>query len=148
MNPLLASLLLTMTPIAELRGGIPMGIAHGFDPRWFVPLAIFVNSLVYLPYRILLDRGLSRAKFIQVQVDKVRRKGQKYIDRYGFWGMVVFVGIPLPLTGVYTGTLLSWIFNLDFKKTYLAMLLGCVMAGGIVAGVTLLTGFTLPKLHL
>ena len=148
MNPLLASLLLTMTPIAELRGGIPFGIAQGFDPRWFVPLAIFINSLVYLPYRILLDRGLSRANFIQAQVERVRKRGQKYIDRYGFWGMVVFVGMPLPLTGVYTGTLLSWIFNLDFKKTYLAMLLGCVMAGGIVAGVTLLTGFTLPRIRL
>lgn len=132
-----------MAPMTELRGGIPLGIAKGLNPMWFVPLSIVLNSLVYLPYRLLLDRGLSRAKFIRVQTDKVRARGQKYIDKYGFWGMVIFIGIPLPFTGVYTGTLLSWIFKLDFKKTYLAMLLGCVMAGGIVAGVFTATGYAL-----
>jgi len=142
----ITTIFITLTPIAELRGGIPFGIASGFDPKWLVPLLIFVNSLIYPPYRLLLDRGLSRVGFIEKQVEKVRARGQKYIDRYGFWGIVVFVGVPLPFSGVYTGTLVSWIFNLDFKKTYLAILLGCAIAGSIVAMIVLKTGFTLPKL--
>ena len=139
------SLLVTMLPMTELRGGIPLGLFQGYDPKWFVPLCILLNSLVYLPYRLLLDRGLSRVNFIARQIDKVKAKGQKYIDKYGFWGMVLFVGVPLPFSGVYTGTLVSWAFKLDFKRTYLAMLLGCVMAGSIIAGVFITTGFMMFK---
>ena len=139
------SLLVTMLPMTELRGGIPLGLLQGYDPKWFVPLCILLNSLVYLPYRLLLDKGLSRVKFIAKQIDKVKERGQKYIDKYGFWGMVLFVGTPLPFTGVYTGTLVSWAFKLDFKKTYLAMLLGCVMAGSIIAGLYIATGFIMFK---
>lgn len=139
-----ATVFLTLVPIAELRGGIPFGIASGFDPRWLVPFLIFVNSLIYPPYRLLLDKGLSRVGFVERQVAKVRAKGERYIGKYGFWGVVIFVGIPLPFSGVYTGTLVSWIFKLDFKRSYLAILLGCVMAGSIVVGVVLKTGFTLP----
>lgn len=142
----MATILLTVTPVAELRGGIPLGISFGFDPRWLVPLCIFVNSLIYPPYRLLLDKGLSRVGFIEKQVERVRARGQKYINRWGFWGLVIFVGVPLPFSGVYSGTLVSWIFNLDFKKAYLAMLLGCAIAGSIVAVIVLYTGFTLPRL--
>ena len=139
------AILATVMPMTELRLGLPLGLIQGLDPRWFIPLCIVLNSLVYLPYRLLLDKGLSKVKFIAKQIDKVKEKGQKYTDKYGFWGMVLFVGLPLPFTGVYTGTLFSWAFKLDYKKTYLAMLLGCVMSGSIVAGVYMTTGFMLFK---
>lgn len=148
MTPSLALILLSaLTPTAEMMLGIPLGLHKGYNPLWFIPAIIVVNSLIYLPYRLLLDKGLSRVKFIAKQIDKLQAKGKKYIDKYGFWGITLYVGIPAPFTGVYTGTLLSWIFKLDYKKAYLAMLIGCTINGAIVAGVYQATGFILFKVN-
>ena len=66
---------------------------------------------------------------------RVRNKTSHLIEKYGFWGVTLFVAIPLPVTGAYTGTTAAWLFKLDFKKSMLAVLVGVMIAGVVVTTV-------------
>jgi uncharacterized membrane protein len=59
------------------------------------------------------------------------------VDKYGFWGLTLLVAVPLPITGVYTGTALAWLLGMDWKKAFPATALGAVVAGVIVLLLTL-----------
>jgi uncharacterized membrane protein len=71
-------------------------------------------------------------------IDRARRKIHTRVEKYGYWGVMLFVAIPLPITGAYTGTLGAWVLGLDPKKTFLAVLGGVVIAGIIVTLVSYL----------
>ncbi len=59
------------------------------------------------------------------------------MDKYGFWGLALFVAVPLPLTGAYTGTILAWLLGMDWKKAFPAVGLGVIVAGVVVLLITL-----------
>lgn len=130
-------ILLTLSPVVELRGGIPYGIMQGVDLRILLPVCILLNSLIYFPIAFLLYRGIDRIGFISRYVNNVRERGKKYVDKYGFGGLLLFVAVPLPFTGVYTATILSYVFNMPVLKSYLSMLLGCCISAGITVAITL-----------
>lgn len=143
---ILAVIITSVLPIAELRGGIPLGIAVGLDPLFAIPLSIFANALVFFPVyfglELFFDKLLFKWKFVNRILERSRNKGKPYIDKYGLIGLAVFVGVPLPLTGAWTGTILAWILGLNWKKSFLAVALGVIIAGVIVSLISLgvLTG--------
>lgn len=134
-------LLVTLSPITELRGGIPLGISLGLDPLFTFSMAIVANALLFFPILLALhlfyDKFLSRIQIFNRYLDSVRRKGNPKVAKYGFPGLTLLVAIPLPITGVYTATILSWLLGMNWKRVFPAIGLGVVIAGVIVLLVTL-----------
>ena len=135
------TLLATVLPISELRGGIPLGISLGLDPWFTFSIAVIANALIFFPIffalRLFYDKLLYRIPLFDKYLDNLRKRGKPRVERYGFWGLVLFVAIPLPITGAYTGTILAWLVGMDWKKAFPAVALGVVLAGGIVVLITM-----------
>jgi len=146
MNIILKAIIWSLLPISELRGGIPIAIAGGLS--FFVAYIICVAAnLLVIPivfffleniHHILLRIKIYE-KIFNKYIEKKRGKLEKYIGtKWEFVMLMLFVGIPLPVTGAYTGTLLAWFFKVPKKKAYAALSLGVVVAGIIVSLVVLL----------
>jgi uncharacterized membrane protein len=136
-------LLATILPISELRGGIPLGILkYGLDPLLIFFVAVIANALIFFPIffalRLFYDKLLSRIPLFNKYLDSLRKRGKPKVDKYGFWGLFLFVAVPLPLTGAYTGTILAWLLGMDWRKAFPAVGLGVVVAGVVVLLITLL----------
>jgi uncharacterized membrane protein len=139
---ILLILLATVSPISELRGGIPLGILEfGLDPFFVFCIAVIANALIFFPVffalRLLYDKLLYRIPLSDKYLDSLRRRGKPKVEKYGFWGLFLFVAVPLPLTGAYTGTILAWLLGVDWKKAFPAVGLGVVVAGVVVLLITL-----------
>lgn len=145
----LRCLLLSLLPVSELRGAIPFAIAQQLNPWLAIPLAVCGNMLVsplayiFLKYfhELFFKIKLYRYLFTKL-VAAARRKVDKMVSIYGFWGLLLFVGIPLPITGAWTATLGAWVLALPFRVTVLAISFGVLMSAIIVSVFTLL-GFHL-----
>lgn len=135
------TLLLTILPISELRGGIPLGISLGLDPAFTLFMAVIANGLMFFPIffglRLFYDRLLSRIPLFDKYLDSVRRRGKPKVDKYGFWGLTFLVALPLPITGVYTGTSLAWLLGMDWRRAFPAAFLGVTIAGVVVFLITM-----------
>ncbi|RLI97548.1 MAG: hypothetical protein DRO99_02910 [Candidatus Aenigmatarchaeota archaeon] len=140
-SDILPVIITTMLPIAELRGGIPLGIALGLDPLSVILTAIIVNCLIFFPIyfglRFLYQDFFSRFGWARYLIERVRKRASPYVERYGTAGIILFVGIPAPVTGAWTGTGIAWLMGLDWKKSFLAICLGVVMSATIVSIVVL-----------
>ncbi len=136
MRDLLLLIGLTLIPAVELRGTIPVGIAMGYHPLWVMAVAVVANCLLIIPTFIVLDllyaRWLSRWAFLRRQVDRVRASGASYVQRYGLPGLALFVAVPLPGTGAYSGALLAWVMGLPRRAAFAAIVVGVLGAGIIV----------------
>ncbi|MEQ9289709.1 MAG: small multi-drug export protein [Cyclobacteriaceae bacterium] len=144
MNDLLYAIILSMLPIAELRGGIPYALANEINPwvAYFVCCGanILAFPIVYLFLGIFHDLFM-KIKLYQELFDKLvartRKKVEKNLEKWGFWGLMVFVMIPLPVTGAYTGSFAAWIFGIKKRKAFLAVTCGILIAGIIVSAIFL-----------
>ena len=143
MNYILQTILLSLLPISELRGGIPYAFSQGMNIFVAYALCVFSNILVIpLLYLFLetLHKPLYRIglykKLFDFWVTRTQKKAEDKIGKYGYWGVMLFVAIPLPITGAYTGTLAAWLLKLDKKKAFWYLALGVVIAGIIVSVVT------------
>ena len=134
----LAVLLCSMIPIIELRGAIPLGAGLGL-PWWQNYVICIIGNMLPVPFILLLikwfigvmkkSKRLSRvAQWLEDKAEKNRPK----IEKYGFWGLAVFVGIPLPMTGAWTGALVAALFDFKFWRSMLASFLGVLLAGAIM----------------
>lgn len=134
----------SMVPIVELRGAIPIAEALGLDVWIYYPLAIVGNLLpvpvIYLFARKVLEWGKDKKftrKFFTWCIEKGEKGGKKLRESAGnngiFIALLLFVGIPIPGTGAWTGTLAASFLNLDFKTSILAATLGVVLAGIIMS---------------
>ena len=141
---ILKAILLSMLPIAELRGGIPYAIANELNP--FLAYFICVGSnILAFPIVFLFLECLHpfflKISFYQKLFDKfvirTRKKLDKKIKNYGFWGLMLFVMIPLPVTGAYTGSFAAWLFHIPKKKAFISVVLGVIMSGIIVTTIWL-----------
>ena len=143
---------ISMVPLIELRGAIPVSqiLSHPLIPSYMV--CILGNMLpvpiIYLFARKVLEWGADKpviGKFFTFCLEKGEKGGQKLQAKAGrglFLALLLFVGIPLPGTGAWTGTLAASILDMDFKSSILAVMLGVLLAGIImllvsVAGVGL-----------
>lgn len=131
-------ILAAMLPIIELRGAIPFGIALGLNPLSATVLSI-LGSTIPVPFIFFGARPvinyLMKTKLFKNRagriIDRTIRKSGG-VKKYGFWGLLIFVGIPLPGTGAWTGTLAGDLLGMRFKRVFSAVLLGNILAGIIV----------------
>lgn len=140
-NPTGLVALTAMMPLAELRGGIPLGIALGMDPVSAFVFAVIFNVLVFFPVyfgmKLFYERVFSKLHVFNKYLNKVRKSGKPYVEKYGIAGLAAFVAVPLPMTGAYSGAFLAWLLNMEWKKSFLAVAIGVAVAGIIVLGVSL-----------
>lgn len=140
LSTLLWTALLSLAPISELRGGIPVAVAAGMPivaaALWCalcnalaIPIAyVFLGTLHKLLYR-----WKTYADFFDRFVERSRSKVKDKVDKYGYVGLSLFVGIPLPVTGAWTGVLGAWILGMNRKKASLAIAAGILMAALVVS---------------
>ncbi len=130
----LTTILVTVVPWIELRGAIPLAIARGEFSS--IPIILIVNSLLFFPTYFVLEffyeNFLSRFKFVRRKLESTRKKGKPYVDKFGILGLAIFIGIPLPGSGVYTGSMLAWILGIDWKKGFAASVMGVIIAATVV----------------
>ena len=128
--------IISMVPILELRGGLlAAGPAFLDIPTWrAIPICI-IENLIPIPFILLLIRPifawLRRTKLFRQLVEKLEAKAMSkssQIEKYEFWGLVLFVGIPLPGTGAWTGSLIAALLGMKFKKAFPAVIIGICMA--------------------
>ena len=139
---IIMTILLCLAPISELRGGLPFALSQGMPLAVAYPLCVVSNALVSpLIYLFLasLHRLLMRwpgyERFFTRNIERARRRVHDKIERFGILGLIIFVGIPLPITGAVTGTFGAWILGVPRRKVFAAVFVGVAIAGVIVAAV-------------
>jgi uncharacterized membrane protein len=139
---ILTVFLLSMAPIVELRGAIPVGATFGFP--WFETFVIsVVGNMIPTPFIILFSRGifkwLKRTSFLRRFVEKIEKKIANKSDKvmkYSVFGLFIFVMIPLPGTGAWTGALISSFLDIRMRYALVSIFAGVVVAGLIVTGIS------------
>ena len=145
-------LALAASPISELRGAIPWAILKHHFPWYYAFLLAVIGNLLTVPFILLFLDTTSRLlsevgifeKMLHWLFERTRRRG-KIITRYKRIGLALFVAIPLPVTGAWTGSLAAVLFGLKFKHAFLSIFVGILIAGVIVTCATLL-GWTIFSL--
>lgn len=130
--------IISMMPILELRGGLIAATLLGLEglPSFII---CFLGNIIPIPFILWLItpifNRMKKTKLFSGLVDKLERKAMSkkaQIERLQYWGLMLFVGIPLPGTGAWTGCLIAALLNMDKKKALLASILGVIMAGIIM----------------
>ena len=132
-------LLVACLPIFELRLAIPLGIVKFNLPALEVYiLSLLGNLLPVLPLLLLFKYSFHKleniplfGKFFKWWFRRVEQKS-KIVEKWGFWGLVLFVSIPLPVTGAWTGAVAATLFEMKIRRAALAISLGVALAGIIV----------------
>lgn len=143
-SPELATIVVASLPVSELRGGLPLAIFYfKFSIVKAYMLSLLGNLLPVFPLLIIfrvffqhLQEVPLIGRFFQWWFKRVEEKAA-LVNRWGFWGLVIFVAIPLPVTGAWTGTVASTLFNFPLHKGFLAIMIGVALAGGVVSLVSL-----------
>lgn len=132
--------LISMVPILELRGGLlAAGPALLDVPMWrAIPICV-VGNLLPIPFILLLItkifdwmKGTKKLKPVVEKLEKKAMSKSANIEKYEFWGLVIFVGIPLPGTGAWTGALIAALLGIRFRKAFPAIVLGVCLAAFIM----------------
>jgi len=139
----LVILITAALPILELRGAIPVGIILLDLPWYYVLLLALIGNLLPVPFILLfLDsatRLLSRVRlldrFLAWLFERTRRRG-KIIETYERIGLVLFVAVPLPVTGAWTGSLAAVLFGMGFRHAFLCIATGVLIAGAVVTALS------------
>ena len=134
----------SMIPIIELRGAIPMGAVFGL-PWWQSYAISVVGNMLPVPFillfinKIIKWMSVSRIKFMNKFANWLLKKADKNrdkIEKYGFWGVCLFIAVPLPVTGAWTGSLVSATIGMKFWRAMLSALLGVMIAGAIMTAIS------------
>ena len=129
-----AVFLISMIPLLELRGGLLAASLLKISAAKAIPLCI-VGNIIPIPFillfikqifKVLKKTKIFRGLIIKLE-DRAMRKSDQ-VKKYEFWGLILFVGIPLPGTGAWTGSLIASLLEIDIKKSSLAILCGIIMA--------------------
>ena len=149
---ILIVLAISMVPLIELRGAIPVAVAMNLGlPEWLILVIAIIGNIIPVPFiyffaRKVLEWGSKRKwkpfkQFCIFCLKKGEKGGEKLLKKAGNYGtyfaLFLFVAIPLPGTGAWTGTLAASILNLNFKKTMVAVSAGVLTAGLIMLAVSL-----------
>ena len=131
----------SMIPIIELRGAIPLGAALGL-PLWESFVLSVVGNMLPVPIillfvkKVLFFMSRCRVKLFNKVANWVYAKAEKNrskIEKYSFWGVAAFVGIPLPMTGAWTGSLVAAFIDMKFWRALLSALVGVLVAAVIMS---------------
>jgi len=132
-------------PISELRGAIPLGI-EVHDISWPIVFVVAIaGNLLPVPFLLLfldpVTRLLSKVKLFERIInwffERTRKRG-KFIERYERIGLTLFVAIPLPITGAWTGSILAFLLGLSFWRAFISIAMGVLIAGAIVTALTMI----------
>ena len=140
---ILMTLVISMVPVIELRGAIPIAIANGLN----FPTALlvsFIGNLIPVPFIIIFIKKIfawmrKLSPKLNTLVKKLEERAEKKSDvvqKYAFWGLFILVAIPLPGTGAWTGALVAAMLNMRMKAAFPAIALGVAGAGAIVTFIT------------
>lgn len=140
----LMTLLLSMVPVIELRGGIPYGLAQGLT-WWEAYGAAVIGNMLPVPVIMLgvrwvfgwLRKISPRLEQLVERLEKKAEKSSKLVHEYSLVGLCILVAIPLPGTGAWTGALVAAMLDLRMKHAVPVILLGVLIAGGIVTAISL-----------
>ncbi|MBU7023821.1 MAG: small multi-drug export protein [Theionarchaea archaeon] len=142
MNAVLELIFISMLPWIELRGGIPVGISKGLNPLYVFAICTITDILIipliliFLRYAVpLVLRIETIDRLYQWNVVRTLKRYEKY-KKWEELGLALFVAIPLPFTGVYSGTLVSYILDLKKREAFLSISLGATLAGIIVTALS------------
>ncbi|MBN1353134.1 MAG: small multi-drug export protein [Candidatus Omnitrophica bacterium] len=139
-NKEISVIVLGALPVSELRGAIPVALAMGFSPFKAYILAFIGNIMPVIPLLFLfqpVSKTLRRIKLFEKFFDwlfeRTRRKAA-LVEKFEAFGLILFVAIPLPVTGAWTGCIAATLFKIRFRYAFLAITLGVIIAGFIVLG--------------
>lgn len=126
-------------PIIELRGAIPVGISLGLSPIHATVIS-FIGSMIPVPFILFTIRPIFKYlkstrtfnKLVHKLTDRSMKGGSDKIKKYGVWGLILIVAIPLPGTGVWSGSLAAALMDLRFKWAFPAIFLGNLIAAIII----------------
>lgn len=149
----LVVIIIATLPIAELRVAIPVAISTFDFPWYYAFLMAIIGNILPVPFILLFfeaaTRLLSRVaifeRFLNWLFERTRRRG-KIIQKYKRIGLVLFVAIPLPVTGAWTGSLAAVLFGIKFKQAFLSIFIGVIIAGIIVTSLWTLADFAFSSL--
>lgn len=138
------TLLMAMTPVVELRGAIPYGLANGLNP-WLTYLAAVIGNMIPVPFIMIFIRQIffwlrQRSKWLGERVDwlvaRAERKSE-LVRKYALVGLTILVAIPLPGTGAWTGALVAALMDIRLRQSFPAVFFGVLIAGVIVTAIGL-----------
>ncbi len=139
------TILISAVPVIELRGAVPVAIQTFQFPWYYAFILAVIGNMLPVPFLLLLWSGLSRllerVSFFRQPIhwlhERTVRRSQG-IERYGFIGLLIFVAVPLPLTGAWTASLVAVLLGMRFWPSFFSILGGVIIAGIIVVGLSLL----------
>ena len=143
MQGVIAAFFISMIPILELRAGIPAGVAAGLNP-WQAMLVAVAGNILPVPFALLFLRKILRTlrrtssrlnRIIARYEQKTLTKAEK-VRKYEALGLLLFVAVPLPGTGAWTGAVIASILEIRLKTAVPMILLGLLIAGVIVTSIT------------
>ena len=132
--------LMCIAPIAELRGSIPYGILVAKLP-WLIVFSVcsVANFLVAPLVYLFLDKIVHLflvfgwfERFYNHYITSAQRRAEPYLKKYGAYGLILFIGVPVPGSGVWTGTVIAYILGMKKKTLFLSAFAGSLLAGAIV----------------
>ena len=124
---------LTVTPTIELRGAVPLAVAAG--EQLYIPLIVVLNCLVFFPTYFILEwiyEHIPEGVWLHRKLERVRCKAHPLVEKYGVLGLAVFVSVPLPGTGAYSGSAAAWLLDMEWHRAFLAVSLGVFIALGLM----------------
>ncbi len=140
---IIMTFLISMVPVIELRGAIPIAVANGLN-YWVAITVSILGNLLPVPFIILFIRKIFElmrkwSKKLDGLVTRLEKRAESKSDvvqKYAFWGLFILVAIPLPGTGAWTGALVAAMLDMRLKRAFPAIVLGVIGAAAIVTFVT------------
>lgn len=139
LKEIIYTFLISISPLGEGRVGIAYGILNGLNPYLALLVGLSANLMIFPMMMFLLDTfnaKLWKYKRYKIHSLKLMRRTKKGIGdsirKYGFWGLMFFVMIPLPFTGAYSGVIAAIIFKIDRRKAFLAISIGIVISSLLI----------------
>ncbi|MGB2629985.1 MAG: small multi-drug export protein [Candidatus Omnitrophota bacterium] len=143
LNKEVAVVVLAAMPVSELRGAIPLALALGFTPLKAYVLSFVGNLIPVVPLLFLLQPIANKLRHIKIferffdwLFERTRRKAA-LIEKFEAIGLILFVAVPLPVTGAWTGCVAATLFKIRFRYAFVCILLGVAIAGLVVIGLSL-----------
>lgn len=143
---LITAILLSISPFGESKVGIPIGLL-GENNKYLVLIFCLIANILIFPLMMFFLKHLNKKFFkwngykkTAVFVARRAKNGtEKHIKKYGFWGLLIFVMIPIPGTGVYAGSIATYIFNIEKRKAFIANAIGITLSSIIIWSSTVLS---------
>ena len=140
LQDILFTFLISLSPFGEARAGIPYGELNGLPIVTAFLIGLAGNLLVFplfykfieIGNKYLLKNRFYKKSAVQLSL-RARGKSKKVINKYGVWGLMLFVMIPLPITGAYIGTIAAYIFGINYQKSLIAISSGITISSFLVA---------------